>query len=303
MAGRVNVASKIKLQTVEQLLGVPDIAGTSEIEVDKIYPFKDHPFKVLDDEKMDDLVSSIKLNGVLNPVIVRPSNSGHYEMISGHRRLHASKLAGLQKIPAIIKEMTDDESVIVMVDANIQREEILPSEKAFALRMKLEAVKHQGTSRTECEKQKAGELSCYEVGEGYGLKGRQVLKYIRLTYLSPVLLELIDAKKIGISMGADISYFDSEVQTWIYEYIKDNGFLKPQQVEILKEQKNLSNMTQYIVISLMNSALPEKKPSAKVSLSEKKLNQYFPPHYSARQREEVILKLLKQWKAGQEEGR
>ena len=139
MASRV--AGKIKLQSVDELLGVPEIAGTQEIEIGRIHAFPNHPFKVLDDEKMDTLVDSIRKNGILNPVIVRPDQSGNYEMISGHRRLHAARIVGLKKIPAIVKEMSDDEAIIKMVDANIQREEILPSEKAFAYKMKLDALK------------------------------------------------------------------------------------------------------------------------------------------------------------------
>ena len=133
MASRV--AGKIKLQSVDELLGVPEIAGTQEIEIGRIHAFPNHPFKVLDDEKMDTLVDSIRKNGILNPVIVRPDQSGNYEMISGHRRLHAARIVGLKKIPAIVKEMSDDEAIIKMVDANIQREEILPSEKAFILQI------------------------------------------------------------------------------------------------------------------------------------------------------------------------
>lgn len=135
------VAGKIKLQSVDELLGVPEISGTQEIEIARIHEFPNHPFKVLDDERMDLLVDSIRENGILNPVIVRPDQNGDYEMISGHRRLHAAGIAGLQKIPAIVKEMSDDEAIIKMVDANIQREEILPSEKAFAYKMKLDALK------------------------------------------------------------------------------------------------------------------------------------------------------------------
>ena len=139
MASRV--AGKIKLQSVDELLGVPEIAGTQEIEIGRIHSFPNHPFKVLDDDKMETMVDSIRENGVLNPVIVRPDQTGDYEMISGHRRLHAAGIVGLVKIPAIVKEMSDDEAIIKMVDANIQREELLPSEKAFAYKMKLEAIK------------------------------------------------------------------------------------------------------------------------------------------------------------------
>ena len=299
MAGRV--AGKIKLQSVDELLGVPEIAGTQEIELGRIHSFKNHPFKVVDDEKMETLVESIRENGILNPVIVRPDTSGNYEMISGHRRLHAAGIAGLEKIPAIVKEMTDDEAIIQMVDANIQREEILPSERAWSLKMKMDAMRRQGarldtleTCSTECDK--LGKKTAEIVGDSFGLKARRVQKYIRLTDLISELMEYVDIKKIPITMAVDISYLDKQVQQWVYEYIKDNGFLKPAQVAALKEQPNLANATQYNIISILNGALPQKSVSAKVSLSEKKLDRYFPAHYSAKQREEVIIQLLEQWR-------
>ena len=299
MAGRV--AGKIKLQSVDELLGVPEIAGTQEIEIGRIHSFPNHPFKVLDDDKMETLVDSIRENGILNPVIVRPDQTGDYEMISGHRRLHAAGIVGLVKIPAIVKEMSDDEAIIKMVDANIQREEILPSERAWSLKMKMDAMRRQGcrtdlTCGTECQK-----LSSDEVGEAFGLKGRQVRNYVRLTELITELMEYVDQKKIPITLAVDISYFDKQIQQWVYEYIKDNGFLKPVQIAALKDQSNLANTTQYHVISILNGALPQKSSSAKVSLSEKKLDKYFPPHYSAKQREDVIIQLLEQWSKEQAE--
>ena len=297
MAGRV--AGKIKLQSVDELLGVPEIAGTQEIEIGRIHSFPNHPFKVLDDDKMETLVDSIRENGILNPVIVRPDQTGDYEMISGHRRLHAAGIVGLKKIPAIVKEMTDDEATIVMVDANVQREEILPSERAWSLKMKMDALSRQGKRTDLTSGHDVPKLTVDVLGEETGISGRQVKRYIRLTELIPELLELIDSKKLQFVLGVDISYFDEQVQKWVYEYIKDNGFLKPAQVAALKEQPNLANTTQYNVISILNSALPQKAPSAKVSFSEKKLDKYFPPHYSAKQREEVIIQLLEQWSEAQ----
>ena len=299
MAGRV--AGKIKLQSVDELLGVPEIAGTQEIEIRRIHAFPNHPFKVLDDEKMDTLVDSIRENGILNPVIVRPDQSGNYEMISGHRRLHAAGIVGLKKIPAIVKEMTDDEAIIKMVDANIQREEILPSERAWSLKMKMDAIKRQGKRSDLTSDQNGPKLSAVEVGESAGISSTQVKRYIRLTELIPEILDLVDQKKVQFTLAVDISYFDEQVQKWIYEYIKDNGFLKPVQIAALKEQPNLANTTQYHVISILNGALPQKSSSAKVSLSEKKLDKYFPPHYSAKQREDVIIQLLEQWSKEQAE--
>lgn len=299
MAGRV--AGKIKLQSVDELLGVPEIAGTQEIEIERIHSFPNHPFKVIDDEKMDKLVDSIRENGILNPVIVRPDNNGNYEMISGHRRLHAAGIVGLKKIPAIVKEMSDDEAIIKMVDANIQREEILPSERAFSFKMKMEAMSRQGsrvdlTCGTEFHKlEKIAKKTRESIGDEAGMTGRQVTKYIRLTELIPELLDYVDNKKITLTMGVDISYLDEQTQKWVYEYYKDNGLLKPVQVEALKNQSNLSNATQHTIITILNEALPKKSTAAKVSLSEKKLDKYFPPHFSAKEREEVIISLLEQW--------
>ncbi len=304
MASRV--AGKIKLQTVDELLGVPEIAGTQEIEIGRIHAFPNHPFKVLDDERMDTLVESIRENGILNPVIVRPDKNGDYEMISGHRRLHAAGIVGLNKVPAIVKEMSDDEAIIKMVDANIQREEILPSERAFSFKMKMEAIKRQGaredlTSGTQFQKseQKADSWSREVIGDEAGMTGRQVAKYIRLTELIPELLDNVDVKKITLTMGVDLSYLDQQVQKWVYEYFKENGFLKPVQVEALKNYPNLSNASQHMIITILNEALPKKSTAAKVSLSEKKLDKYFPSHYSAKDRENVIIQLLEQWSAQQ----
>lgn len=298
MAGRV--AGKIKLQSVDELLGVPEIAGTQEIELERIHSFPNHPFKVIDDEKMDKLVDSIRENGILNPVIVRPDNNGNYEMISGHRRLHAAGIVGLKKIPAIVKEMSDDEAIIKMVDANIQREEILPSERAFSLKMKMDAMRRQGarvdveeTCGNDCHK--LGKKTADVIGETVGLKGRQVRNYVRLTFLIPELLEMLDHKKIQFVPAVDMSYLDEQIQRWVYEYIKDNGFIKPMQISALKNQSNLSNATQHTIITILNEALPKKSTAAKVSLSEKKLDKYFPPHFSAKEREEVIISLLEQW--------
>lgn len=299
MASRV--AGKIKLQSVDELLGVPEIAGTQEIEIERIHAFPNHPFKVLDDEKMDTLVDSIRENGILNPVIVRPDQSGNYEMISGHRRLHAAKIVGLKKVPAIVKEMSDDEAIIKMVDANIQREEILPSEKAFAYKMKLDALKRTAGRPTK-------ENACHngthlrsdqELALQVGDSARSIQRYVRLTELVPELLDYVDNKKIGLVMAVDLSYLDEQVQKWVYEYFKENGFLKPVQVEALKNYPNLSNVTQFSVISIMNDALPKKSKESKLSFSAKKLDKYFPPQYSTKERENIIIQLLEQWSADQ----
>ena len=204
------------------------------------------------------------------------------------------------------KEMSDDEAIIKMVDANIQREEILPSERAFSFKMKMDAIKRQGarddlTSGTEFQKSgiKVDSWSREVVGDEAGMTGRQVAKYIRLTELIPELLDNVDVKKITLTMGVDLSYLDVQVQKWVYEYFKENGFLKPVQVEALKNHSNLSNASQHMIITILNEALPKKSTAAKVSLSEKKLDKYFPPHYSAKDRENVIIQLLEQWSTQQ----
>ena len=297
------VAGKIKLQSVDELLGVPEIAGTQEIELGRIHSFPNHPFKVLDDEKMDTLVESIRENGILNPVIVRPDQNGDYEMISGHRRLHAAGIVGLNKVPAIVNEMSDDEAIIKMVDANIQREEILPSEKAYAYKMKLEAMKRSARRPTKENACQSGThlRSDQELASQVGESARSIQRYIRLTYLVPELLEMIDLKKLQFVMAVDISYFDEQIQNWICEYIKDNGFIKPVQISALKNYPNLSKANQFSVISIMNDALPKKSSSAKVSLSEKKLDKYFPSHFTAKERENVIIQLLEQWSEEQKQ--
>ncbi len=305
---------KIHFESVDQLLGAPTIKdGTEEIRIDKIHAFKDHPFKVIDDEKMEDLVESIRNNGVLSPVLVRPDHDGGYEMISGHRRMHAAKLAGLETLPAIVKEMDVDEATIIMVDSNVQREEILPSERAFSLKMKMKSLKRQGarrdlTSCTECtklenedSKSEYDRRSANDAGETYGLKARQVHKYIRLTELIPELLEMVDDKSISVNIGYEIAGFDKDVQRWVFEYRRDNGFLKMEQIEALKSQRNLENLTQYMVIRLMNDALPEPKVSGKVVLPEKRLNKFFPSHMSSKERTDIIIELRTKWKQEQEE--
>ena len=282
---------QIHFASVDELLGAPQIEeGLEKIAVELI-----HPFKVIDDDKMEDLVDSIKDNGVLNPVILRLAEHGTFEMISGHRRLHAAKKAGLEKIPAIVKDYDDDEAILVMVDSNVQREEVLPSERAWSLKMKMDVMeKRQGkrndlTSCTQCTKSSA-EIA----GENYGLKKRQVLNYIRLTELIPDLLNLVDLKKISIVLGVDISYFDKELQEWILEYFNEHGALKPIQIQAVKDASG--ELTQDRVIELMDAAIT-KKASRKVSISEKTLDRYFPEDYDAKKREQIIISLLEQWSA------
>ena len=287
---------KIKLASLDELLGVVNEESAMEIEINKIHAFKNHPFKVLDDEKMQDLIESVKLSGVLTPVLLRVDSNDEYEMISGHRRLHAAKMAGLTTIPAIVRELSDDDAVIAMVDANIQREELLPSEKAFAYRMKLEAMKRQG-SRTDLTlsqnetKSRSDEVLSKQVGESRA----QVQRYIRLTELIPELLDLVDSKKLKFTVAVDISYIDKEIQKWIYEYIKDTGFIKPQQITALRNQLNECSVNQVGMLTIFNKCMMVKPPSRSITFSEKKLTKYFPESYSADDMERVIESLLEKW--------
>ena len=292
---------KIKLTSIDELLGVVNEESAMEIEIDKIKSFAGHPFKVIDDEKMQNLIESISESGVLTPVLIRPDQNDGYEMISGHRRMHAAQKAGLITIPAIVREMTDDEAVIAMVDANIQREELLPSEKAFAYKMKLEAMKRQG-SRTDLTlsqnetKLRSDEILSKQVGESRA----QVQRYIRLTELIPDLLELVDKKRLNFTIAVDISYIPQDVQKWIYEYICDNGFIKPNQIAALRNYLGQGPVTQSLMISILNSHIPVKAPARKVTLNEKKLTKYFPKNYSSEDMEKVIESLLEKWKQEQE---
>lgn len=285
---------QLKGLSVQDLLGVSGEESAMEIDIRLIHPFKDHPFKVLDDDKMQDLVESIQANGVLSPVLLREAGRGQYEMISGHRRMHAAQLAGLETIPAIIREMSDDEATIIMVDSNIQREELLPSEKAFAFKMRMDAVRHQGTSRHDVGK--LGDESADVVGSMSGVGGRQVQRYIRLTELIPELLDMVDAKRITFVAGVEISYIDQSVQKWLCEYIHDNGVIKPEQIAALRKRLESGMINQSQMIMVLNDNLKGRLPSRRVALSEKKLNKYFPASYSSEDMESVIIALLEDWK-------
>lgn len=295
---------KVKLTSIDEMLGVLNEESAMEIEISRIHSFKNHPFKVLDDGKMQDLVDSVKENGVLTPVLIRPTANDQYEMISGHRRMHAAVIAGLTTIPAIIRELSDDEAVIAMVDANIQREELFPSEKAYAFKMKLDAMKHQGgrtdiTSGQNGQKLK-GTVSRDILAEQVGESSKQIQRYIRLTELIPELLELVDKKKLQFTVAVDISYLDREIQKWIYEYIRDNGFIKPGQISALRKHLETETISQNFMISIFNNCIAPKTQNRKVTISEKKLTKYFPLEYSEEQMERIIVSLLEKWKTEQE---
>ena len=296
---------KIKLKSVEELLGVVNEESAMDIEIEKIRPFRNHPFKVLDDEKMQDLIESIRTNGILSPVLIRPVGNDRYEMVSGHRRMHAAQLLGQERVPAIIREMTDDEATVKMVDSNIQREELLPSEKAFAYKMKLEAMKRQGIRNDltsgQNDQKLNGIVSRDLLAEELGESSKQIQRYIRLTELLPELLDLVDKKRLQFTVAVEISYIDSEVQKWIYEYIRENGQVRLNQITALRTQMQMGAISQSKMISVLNDSLPGRLPSNKLTFTDKKLRQYFPQEYTVTQMREVIEDLLAEWKMNQED--
>ena len=296
------MSERLNFKSVEELLGVVNEEAAMDIEICKISGFKGHPFKVIDDDKMQELVESIKVNGVLSPVLIRPTGMDTYEMISGHRRLHAAELAGLTAIPSIIRELTDDEAVIAMVDANIQREELLPSEKAFAYKMKMDAMRRTaGRPTKENSTQNGRNLETAEIiGKEMGESKNQIRRYVRLTELIPELLEYVDLKRIQFTAAVEISYLDKEIQKWLFEYIRDNGLVKPKQIALLREACKTGIMTEGKLIAILNDSQPGRTPSTKNLISEKKLRKYCPADYTEEDMRSVIVELLEQWSQGKE---
>ena len=294
---------KIKLKSVEELLGVVNEESAMDIEIEKIKPFKNHPFKVVDDEKMQDLIESIRTNGILSPVLIRPVGNDRYEMVSGHRRMHAAQVIGLERIPAIIREMTDDEATVKMVDSNIQREELLPSEKAFAYKMKMDAMRRTvGRHSKENVSQNGTHFRAdREMAEQVNESRNQIRRYIRLTELLPELLDLVDKKRLQFTVAVEISYIDLEVQKWIYEYIRENGQIKMNQITALRTQMQMGAISQSKMISVLNNSLPGRLPSPKLTFTEKTLREYFPEGYTVTQMRSVIQDLLAEWKMNQKE--
>ena len=262
-----------------------------EVKLTDLHPFPDHPFQVKDDEKMQETVESIINFGVLIPILVRPREKGGYEIISGHRRKRACELAGVENVPVIIREMDYDSAVIAMVDANIQREEILPSEKAAAYKMKLEAIKHQG-KRTSA--QFAPKLSTEEIGEAEGVSKDTVKRYIRLTELQPELLKMVDEGKMGFTPAVEISYLKPEEQRLMIDTIESE-----QSMPSLAQAKRLKHMSREGTLTddTMLSVMAEQKKPEKIEiiLPYEALSKFFPKSYTPHQMERMIYKLLGDW--------
>ena len=290
------------------LKGLDDLFSTEEnrqeeqreqvqqIPIDALHPFTNHPFKVLDDEAMTRTVESIAQYGVLAPLIARPRPDGDgYEIISGHRRQYAAKLAGLDTLPVIVRQMDDDAAVLLMVDSNLQRENILPSERAFAYKMKLEAIKNQGARSDLTSRQVVGKLEAAdEVGKATDESGRQVQRFIRLTNLVPELLDMVDEKKISFNPAVELSYLDAKQQQDFLEAMdaSQNAPSLSQAIRI-KKLAQKSEFSYDAVYDIMNE---EKKSELDtVTIKNETLRKYFPRSYTPRQMESIIIKLLDQW--------
>ena len=272
-----------------------------EIPLDQLVPFKDHPFKVIDDESMMDTVQSVREHGILLPLIARPMPDGKYEIVSGHRRSHAGKLAGLKTVPVIVRELDDDAAVILMVDSNLQRENILPSERAFAFKMKLEAMKHQG-QRADLTSGQVGQKLKWSVAMVANQSGdsiKQVQRYIRLTELLPELLDLVDERKLAFNSAVEVSYLNPEEQGWLAETIdSEQSTPSLSQAQRLKRFSQDGKLTEDMVLAIMSE---QKKPETeRVVLQSRQISQYFSPSATPKEMETSILSMLdtaKEWRS------
>ena len=298
-------AAKIKLTSVDDLFSSEESRADAsrerviELPLAEMHPFKNHPFKVLDDEKMLDTAESIREHGVLVPAIVRPREEGGYEIVAGHRRHHASQIAGLDTMPAIIRDLDDDAATIIMVDSNLQRESILPSERAWAYRMKLEAVRRKAGRPS---KENAGQLdpdfdnrrSNVIVAEQAGESVKQLQRFIRLTELIPPLLDMVDERKIAFNPAVELSYLKPEEQVELLDAMDSE-----QATPSLSQAQRLKKFSQegHLSIDVMRAIMSEEKKSEldRITLTSEKLHKYFPKGYTPQQMEQVILKLLEGW--------
>ena len=293
------------------LKGADDIFSTEEsrqeqqreqvqqIPIGELFPFINHPFKVLDDESMQRTVESVEQYGVLSPLIARPRPEGGYEIISGHRRQHAAQLAGLDALPVIVRQMDDDAAVLLMVDSNLQRENILPSERAFAYKMKLEALKNQGARSDLTSVQVAPKLSTEKIGEEVGMSKDNVKRYIRLTNLVPELLDMVDEKKIAFNPAVELSYLDESQQRDFLEAMNDTQNAPSlSQAQRLKKLAQEGHFSYDVAFAVMGE---EKKDELdKVVIKNDTLRKYFPRSYTPKQMEDTIIKLLEQWQRKQQ---
>lgn len=263
----------------------------------ELHPFKDHPFRVLDDDRMMETVESVKEYGVLVPIIARPMADGGYEIVSGHRRKRACELAGLNEIPAIVRDLDDDEAVIIMVDSNLQRENILPSERAKAYQMKLEAIKHQGERRDLTSRQLVGKLEAADlIGQDTGESGRQIQRILRLNNLEPPLIDKVDAGKLAFTPAVELSYLKPEEQQWL-DTALENTQQTPSlsQAQRMKRESKQGTLSEQGIMEIMTENKQTIPAKGSVVLPQEKLTKYFPRSYTTEQMEKVIFKLLDYW--------
>lgn len=267
------------------------------LALSELHPFKDHPFRVLDDDRMMETVESVKEYGVLVPIIARPMADGGYEIVSGHRRKRACELAGLNEIPAIVRDLDDDEAVIIMVDSNLQRENILPSERAKAYQMKLEAIKHQGERRDLTSRQLVGKLEAADlIGQDTGESGRQIQRILRLNNLEPPLIDKVDAGKLAFTPAVELSYLKPEEQQWL-DTALENTQQAPSlsQAQRMKRESKQGTLSEQGIMEIMTENKQTIPAKGSVVLPQEKLTKYFPRSYTTEQMEKVIFKLLDYW--------
>ena len=295
-------AKKIELASVDDLFSTEEsrqdeqLEKIQEIPLSELHPFKDHPFKVKDDDAMIETADSIKKYGVLVPAIARPLPDGGYELVAGHRRRRASELAGKETMPVIVRDLDDDAATIIMVDSNLQRENLLPSERAFAYKMKLEAIKHQG-ARTDLtsvqveQKLSARDQVAKEAGERSGI---QVMRYVRLTELIPELLDMVDEKKIAFNTAYELSFLKTDEQQMLVETMDyEQATPSLSQAQRMKKFSQEGKLSEDVMLAIMSE---EKKADLdKVTLSSDTLRKYFPKSYTPAKMQETIIKLLEQW--------
>ena len=298
-------AKNIRLSSLDDLFSTEETrqeaqadAGREKVRMiplDELHSFAHHPFKVKDDEAMQDTVESVKAYGVLVPAIARPREEGGYELVAGHRRHRASLLAGLAEMPVIVRELDDDEATIIMVDSNLQRETLLPSERAFAYRMKLEAIRRQAGRPAKNSRQVVGNFESADiVGKEIGESGRQIQRFIRLTSLVPPLLDMVDEHKVAFNPAVELSYLTSEEQVALLDAM-DSEQATPSlsQAQRLKKFSQEGRLSEDVMRAILSE---EKKPEVgKITLSSDKLRRYFPKSFTPQQMEQTIFRLLEQW--------
>ena len=292
--GNVSLNKYDDIFSTEQSRAEDRLEKVREIPLAELHPFKNHPFKVLDDESMQRTVESIARFGVLSPAIARPSPDGGYELVAGHRRHHACELVGMETMPVIVRELDDDAATILMVDSNLQRETILPSERAFAYKMKLEAIKHQGMRSDLTSTQVAQKLSVQQVGDEAGVSKDTVRRFIRLTELIPELLDMVDQKQIAFNPAVELSFLKPDEQKQLLEAM-DYAQATPSlsQAQRLKKYSQEGKCTFEVMCTVMDE---EKKTDLdRVIIKQDVLRKYFPKSYTPKQMEDTIIRLLEQW--------